>query len=308
MVTATRNRTLGLGMVHEIGTGVPTNTAEQLLVNGDPTTDLRDLRCASAAAGAQSDTGVSIRAVSIAPVQFASGGAAVEAILYRCQAQGNDAPALVISTGADRNIKGLEWLSLPLAQRGYMVLTQHYREGETRFHLRDEEDIQNAISYLEQVSDVDARRVGIVGHSRGGSAVLRAAAKDARVRSTVAMNAPTDYARWTRGIQHYAPGEYRSAITRYGATPDDDPHYYQAISPITYAGRIKTPVLLVQGGNDLRTPADHAQWMYDALVEAGNPRVRLEVLPGLGHAFEADGGYGFEKVVALVHQWFADTL
>src|SRR5579864_1384610 len=144
---------------------------------------------------------------------------------------------------------------------------------------------------------------------RGGSAVLRAAAKDARVRSTVVMCGPTDYARWIRGIQHYSPSTYRSAIKRYGVTPDDDPQYFQAISPISYAGLIKTPVLLVQGGSDLRTPADHAQWMYEALVEGGNPRVRLEVLPGLGHAFEDGfGGYGFAKVVALVQHWFAETL
>ncbi|HLW60051.1 MAG TPA: prolyl oligopeptidase family serine peptidase [bacterium] len=276
---------------------------------GDPATGLSAFPRVNAAAHAQTDTGTPRREVSITPLTFASEGAAVEAILYRCPEIGDGMPALVVSTGAGRNNKGLEWLSLPLAQRGYVVLTQRFRDSGTRFHLRDEEDIQNAISYLEQLPYVDARRVGIAGRSRGGSAVLRAAAKDARVRSTVAMCGPTDYARWIRGIQHYSPSTYRSAIKRYGVTPDDDPQYFQAISPISYAGLIKTPVLLVQGGSDLRTPADHAQWMYEALVEGGNPRVRLEVLPGLGHAFEDGfGGYGFAKVVALVQHWFAETL
>jgi len=261
------------------------------------------------ASAAETGTGASSREVSITPVTFTSGDAAVEAIVYRRQEIERRAPALVVSTGAGRNLKGLEWLSIPLAQLGYVVLAQRFREGAIRFHLRDDEDLQNAVSYLARVPSVDAHRVGLVGRSRGGSAVLRAAAKDARVRSTAALCAPTDYARWTRGIEHYAPSVYSSAIKRFGGTPDEDPQYYRAISPVTYASQITTPVLLVQGGSDLRTPADHAQWMYDALVGAGHPHVRLEMLPGLGHAFEdGAGGYGFDAVIAVVSRWFAETL
>jgi len=253
-------------------------------------------------------TGDPIPEVGITPVTFTSEGAPVEAILYRRPAPGGRVPALVVSTGAGRNLKRMEWLSLPLAQRGYVVLTQRYRDHGTRFHLRDEVDIGSAISYLERLPDVDARRVGIAGHSRGGSAVLRAAAKDARVRSTAALAGPTDYERWTRGIQHYSPSTYSSSIKRYGVAPDEDPEYFRAISPISYARQIKTPVLIVQGASDLRTPADHAQWMYDALVAAGHPRVQLEMLQGMGHSFETGGGYGFETVVAIVGRWFAETL
>lgn len=247
-------------------------------------------------------------AVAITAVTFTSGGAPVEALLYRPRRRGTRGPALVVSTGAGRNLKGAEWLSLPLARRGYVVLAQRFRDGGTRFHPRDDADIGNAISYLADLPEVDAQRIGIVGRSRGGSAVLRVAARDARVRSTAALCGPIDYERWIRGIEHYAPSTYRSSIARYGVTPDEDPQYYRAISPISYAERIKTPVLLVQGESDLRTPADHARWMYDALVRAGNPRVRLAMLPGLGHAFEDGSGYGFDKVAAIVGQWFAETL
>jgi dipeptidyl aminopeptidase/acylaminoacyl peptidase len=253
--------------------------------------------------------GVSRPEVAITPVTFASEDAAVEAIVYRRREMPDAAPGLVVATGAGRNLKGLEWLALPLAQLGYVVLTQRFREGAIRFHPRDDEDLRHAVSYLRNLPSVDAGRVGLVGRSRGGSAVLRAAAKDVRVRSTAALCAPTDYARWTRGVEHYSPSTYRSAVKRFGGTPDDDPAYYRAISPVTYAGEIKTPVLLVQGASDLRTPADHAQWMYDALVGAGHSRVRLAMLPGLGHAFEdGAGGYGFEEVVAVVSRWFAETL
>jgi dipeptidyl aminopeptidase/acylaminoacyl peptidase len=246
--------------------------------------------------------------VTITRLTFTSEGAPVEAILYRRRNREGRAPALVVSTGAGRNLERMEWLALPLARRGYVVLSQRYRDHGTRFHLRDEVDIGNAISYLEELPDVDAGRVGIAGHSRGGSAVLRAAAKDPRVRSTAALAGPTDYERWTRGIQQYSPSTYSSSIKRYGVAPDEDPEYFRVISPVTYARQITTPVLIVQGASDLRTPPDHAQWMYDALVAAGHRRVKLEMLPGMGHAFEIGGGYGFDSVVEIVGNWFAETL
>lgn len=246
---------------------------------------------------------------SITELTFPSGGEEVPAMLFSSAETAREAPALVVSTGAGRNIEGLKWLAAPLARQGYVVLVQGYRDGDSRFHLRDVEDIKNAISYIVQLPYIDAQRVGLVGHSRGGSASLRAAAQDVRVRSTAALAPPTDYGHWTRGIRDYAPGEYGLALKRFGAAPEDDPRYYEVISPLHYARLIKTPVLLVHGTSDLRTPAEHSQWMHDALIEAGNRRVELHLLAGLGHAFE-DGfrGYGFDTVSDILRDWFAATL
>jgi len=246
--------------------------------------------------------------VSITPTTFMSEGEPVEAILYRRHDLRGRLPALVVSTGMNRALKGMEFLARPLAQRGYLVLTQRYRDLVPRFHPRDEVDIGNAISYVEGLPDVDVRRVGIAGHSRGGAAVLRATAKDPRPRSVVAMAGPTDYDHWARGIQHYSPAAYAASIKRYGVAPDEDPEYFRIISPLTYVKQIKVPVLIMNGASDFVTPRDHAQWMYDALIEAGHPHVRLEILPGLGHYFETYEGFGFAKVAEMVGQWFDETL
>lgn len=247
--------------------------------------------------------------IAIAPLTFLSEGEPVEAILYKPRESAGKRPALVLSPARLRNIKGLEWLSRSLAERGYVVLAQRYREGDVRYQLRDVDDIRHAISYLESFTDVDAGRLGIIGHSRGASASLRAAAKDLRVRSTVALSPPTDHARYMRGVREYAPSRYAVMLKAYGGSPEETPDYYHAISAVNYAAQIKTPVLLVHGTGDLLAPHDHSQWMYDALVKAGNPRVKIELLPGLGHWFEDGyGGYRFERVSELVSQWFAETL
>ncbi len=248
--------------------------------------------------------------ITITPLTFPSEGAAVEAILYQPRETPGKLPAVVLSPGRLRGTKALDWLSQPLAQQSYVVLIQGYRDGDVRFQLRDVEDVRNAISYLEGLPYVDPRRIGIIGHSRGGSASLKAAAQDPRVRSTVALSPPTDIARLLRGLAEYAPSRYATLLKGYGGvTPEQDPQFYRAISAVNYAGQIKTPVLLIHGTDDLFAPPEHSQWMYDALVKAGNPRVKIELLPGLGHSYEQGFlGYRFEKVVELVSQWFAETL
>jgi dipeptidyl aminopeptidase/acylaminoacyl peptidase len=242
------------------------------------------------------------------PVTFTSEGESVQAVLYQT-AGGAKQPALVVSPGRIRDLKGIEWLSRGLAERGYVVLAQRYRDADARYFWRDAEDIRNAMSHLEKLSDVDGARIGIVGHSRGAMASLLAAASDLRVRCTVALSAPTDHVRYVRGLREYAPGRYAEIVKAHGGTPEDIAEYYRDVSALTHADRIKTPVLLVHGMLDLVVPHDHSQWMYDALVKAGNSRARLELLRGAGHFFEVGfSGYRHDQVVELTASWLAETL
>ena len=76
-----------------------------------------------------------------------------------------------------------------------------------------------------------------------------------------------------------------------------------------YADRIRVPVLLVAGTQDLHAPLDESQRMRDALVAAGNTDVHLEVLDGMGHFFEKMyAGYQHTAVVAITLGWLARTL
>ncbi len=246
---------------------------------------------------------------TVAPVTITSEGAPVEALLYQPREVTGKLPAIVLSAMRGRDIKGIEWLSRPLAELGYVVLAQRYRDGAVRFHLRDPEDVRNAISYLQGLPYVDPDRIGIIGHSRGATASLLAAAKDPRVRSTVALSAPTDHVRWARALREYAPNRYRDFVKSHGGSPEEAPDYYREASAVNHASEIKTPVLLIHGTSDFVAPYDMSEWMYDALVKAGNPRVKLELLPRLGHFFEElYYPHRFEKVVELVSLWFAETL
>ena len=243
------------------------------------------------------------------PVAIPSGDEVIQAVVYERRTGAGPRPAVVVSPARLRNIESWEWLSRALAARGYVVVAQRFRDGAVRYQLRDVEDVSAAIAFAGGLAEVDASRIGVVGHSRGGSASLRAAAIDARVRSTVALSPPVDIARYVRTLRDYAPTRYELMVAGYGGTPDDDPDYYRTIAPLTYADRIKTPVLLIHGLADMVAPPEQSRWMHEALLKSGNTRARLELLPGLGHFFEeGGGGYRVEKVVELTVDWLDETL
>lgn len=57
--------------------------------------------------------------------------------------------------------------------------------------------------------------------------------------------------------------------------------------PTAQADKLLFPVLILQGENDANTTARGAQVLYDALTEAGNADVTLNLYPGLGHSLGA---------------------
>ncbi|HXQ52571.1 MAG TPA: prolyl oligopeptidase family serine peptidase [Stellaceae bacterium] len=243
------------------------------------------------------------------PVRFSSHGGDIEGTLYRPRDTAGRSPALVLSPGRSRDIVGLDWLGRGLAERGHVVLAHRYRDGDVRYYDRDAEDIQVAVSLLAARDDVDAARIGLIGHSRGGMGSLLATSADRRVRATVCLAGPTDHVRMVNGLKAYAPSRHAEMIHSHGGSPEEAPDYYRAISAVNHAAAIKVPVLLVYGTLDLVCPHDHGIWMRDALVAAGNARSRLEVIPGMGHFFEQGfGPYLFDRIVALAAGWYAETL
>jgi dipeptidyl aminopeptidase/acylaminoacyl peptidase len=77
-----------------------------------------------------------------------------------------------------------------------------------------------------------------------------------------------------------------------GAYPDD-------VSPVHLAAKIKQPVLIYAGADDIRTPLEQTSAMVRALERAGNAPKAVIIKPGEGH------GYGrTENYVDLYNQVF----
>ena len=243
-----------------------------------------------------------------APIVFSSEGEPVEARLYRPM-EPTGRPWLVVSPSRVTTVAEMSWLANPLLARGYTLLVQGYRRGRHRYQMRDVVDVCNAVSWLQENLRREDVRIGLVGHSRGGSATLRAAAVDRRVESTVALCAPVDIVRYMNGLREHSPSRYDMLVKAYGGTPDVDPEFYRAISPLHYAGHIESAVLLLHGSDDMVAPKENSEWMYAALTASGNTKARLEFIAGAGHFFERRfQAQQFELIVDLIDRWFTETL
>lgn len=97
-----------------------------------------------------------------------------------------------------------------LVEAGYVVMAIDYRtfgasEGEPRaqiFPLDQVEDFRNALSYLEQRTDlIDPTRIGIWGVSFGGGVALYTAAVETRFAAVVAQS-PSLGRMWTKSLRN----------------------------------------------------------------------------------------------------------
>jgi dipeptidyl aminopeptidase/acylaminoacyl peptidase len=235
-------------------------------------------------------------------VTLAGDGVAVPARLYRPATPG-PRPAVVLAPGglARGSLEGFDWLASRLVARDYVVLTITYRNAVP---LDDPRDIA-----LAPDPQVAPERLAIIGHSRGGMSALRTLALEPRLRAGVALAPPADLQWDVIGTAIFAPSRHRQLVEWLGGEPREVRDLLATISAITYADRIRQPVLLVHGTGDMTAPPDHSVYMARALEQHGNGHVRLELIPGMGHFFELQTtGYQFDRVAELVAGWLAEVL
>jgi dienelactone hydrolase len=170
-----------------------------------------------------------------------------------------------------------------------------------------------ALDWLEQRSDVDAGRVGVVAMSLGGYYAPRAAAFEKRLAARVAWGA-----RWENAGSHGRilrdPSAARSvtnwvehALWYYGAKTTDEA--YEKIAQMTLDGiadRITCPLLVVHGEHDQQVPIEQAERTVRAAVNS--PRAELRVFTEAEGGAEHVGGDLFSPTIDYIADWVAEVL
>ena len=127
-------------------------------------------------------------------IGFTSDGLALKGFLHVPAGAGKH-PGLVLCHGFGGSCRGAGHpeLAKALEQAGYVVLRFDFRgcgqsEGQRGSVIVEEEcaDLRHAIDWLSAQPSVDARRIGVIGASLGGSVAIAVAAGDPRVRVCVA--------------------------------------------------------------------------------------------------------------------------
>ena len=87
-----------------------------------------------------------------------------------------------------------------------------------------------------------------------------------------------------------------------GKQPWEDPDTYWKRSPLSLAGKVRTPTLVIVGGEDLRTPVSEAEQWYSALRLQGVPSALIKV-PGAPHSLDQRPSQAAARVSAMI-AWF----
>jgi len=161
-------------------------------------------------------------------------------------------------------------------------------------------DIISGIDALVKKGWVDSDRVGIVGMSHGGYLAAFAATYSNRFSAAVMLSGISDWS-----LNYYLTDTRKWMQQYLQAAPWEDPTAYQKVSPITYLGQAKTPLLIQHGELDNRAPIANAHAIYRGLRDNGVP-VRLVVYPEQGHGIGSP--VEFQRCIQETYDWFEKRL
>ena len=211
---------------------------------------------------------------------------------HQWPSSGHGSTAVVLAHGfaASKDDAAVLAVAHALRGRGHAVLTYDGRgQGDSGglCTLGDAErhDVAAAVAFAREHAD----RVVVVGASMGAIAVMRHAAFDADLAGVVAVSSP---ARWrvprtlrsllAAGLTQTPPGRHVAGrymgvrLARGWSRPE---------APDRLARRITAPLAIVHGTSDRFIAPSEAPLLYAA---ANDPR-RIDLVPGMGHAFDAPG-------------------
>lgn len=198
-------------------------------------------------------------------------------------------------------------LSNALSNGGFVVLRYDKRGigksgGDARTATRDDllDDARAAIAFVQHSSDVDPRRIFVLGHSEGGELAPSLAAGGAPLRGIALMAPPAIpldqilIQQTSRGLTGAAKtkaiADEKAEIARvragtanpYGAGPWLRSSF--GIDPAQVIKKVPCPILILQGGKDFQVLASDLPRLVDA-AKAAHRDVTVRVFPNDDHLF-----------------------
>ena len=212
-------------------------------------------------------------------------------------------PAIIFPHGGPwaRDTYGYDSFAQFLANRGYVVLQPNFRGstgyGKAFLNAGNKEwgtgamqhDLTDGVQYLIDQGIADPERVGIMGGSYGGYATLAGVTFTPDLYAVaVSIVGPSSLITLLESIPPYWEAGRVIFHERMG-NPETDEGRAQldAQSPLNFADRITTPLLVIQGANDPRVKQRESDQIVVALRDRDYP-VEYLVAPDEGHGFRGE--------------------
>ncbi len=162
------------------------------------------------------------------------------------------------------------------------------------------DDIMAGVDAILQLGFADGERMAITGGSYGGYMTAWIISHSDRFKSAVSQ----------RGVYNISSFYGTSDVpllmsNEFDAEPWDDHDVYWDNSPLKYAARIKTPLLLIHSENDFRVPIEQGEQLFAWVRRATETPVKMLRYPREGHELSRSGepGHRISRLAEMI-DWF----
>jgi len=197
-----------------------------------------------------------------------------------------------------------------LAEAGYVVLYVNPRGSTTygqefgnviqyRYPGDDWKDLMAGVDALLARGFVDPARLGVTGGSGGGLLTNWTVVQTDRFAAAITQRCVADWSSFWYGadFSQFTHFWFRGA-------PHDDPADFAARSPLTFARKATTPLLVVHSEHDWRTPIVQGEGMFRAMLLNRTPTAMVR-FPGEGHELSRSGAPSRRvQNQHLMRRWF----
>ena len=206
------------------------------------------------------------------------------------------------------------------ARNGYIVLRPDYRghdqsEGDPSGAYGSPAytiDVLNAVASIKRYPNADPDRIGMWGHSMGGSITLRVmvTTQDVKVGviwAGVVASYPDLFTRWRRpasatpAVPGYARRWRDDFNAQYG-TPEQNPEFWASISPNSYLRDLSGPVQLHHATGDESVPVEFSETLTRQIQDVGGT-VELYIYQDDNHNISAHFSAAMARSVAFFDRY-----
>ncbi|MEW6167385.1 MAG: alpha/beta fold hydrolase [Pseudomonadota bacterium] len=227
-------------------------------------------------------------------------------------------PAIIVNRGGNGTFGAatpayLMRAVFPLAAKGFFVIGTQYRGikygnwgpsvdyGADEFGGMDVDDVLGLIPIIEEMPQVNHKKLGIIGWSRGGMMALLAARRSDRFATIAVVSTPVDLAATLR-FRPEMERVYRQRIPNYEQEKESALASRSAIGWVNELPA-SAPILVLHGQADDRVSAQQALSFASRLQDLARP-YKLVVYEGGSHSLVEHQ----DEVDAEVVSWFRDKL